>query len=465
MRISHVSGTAVLILSLLAAQPALRAEQKEAVVTLEEALAAAARSGPDARLSQANLAAAESQLAQARAQNGLGLAGTAAATHSSPSSLSSTPLVTTAPTDSYQAGVQLTAPLSTRVGVTAGNVLEETTPGGSLGSVTVSASSTLWDGYPGGKARAAVKQAEISLHGAQVTDEADLKSLAFRVKQAYFSMLSAQRQLAVLIDTLEIRKGELERTQAQFDLGNVTRIDVQQAQINQRTAELDLQAARNAIAVARERLSGLAGWALDRQYQAAEVPDLPVPDLDGAAAVRNALVKRADLRQLALSRASGELTLALKKSQVWPTVSANGSLSLTRDWSSGNTGTDWSAGLQLSVPVLDSGLTANQVREARLRNQALEIQQAQLADSIATEVKNDIYSLQDLTARAELAARNVALAQDQYELAQTQADMGVISTLDLLTASVTLTTARVNLAKSRSDAQLAVLTLQNAMGE
>jgi outer membrane protein TolC len=41
----------------------------------------------------------------------------------------------------------------------------------------------------------------------------------------------------------------------------------------------------------------------------------------------------------------------------------------------------------------------------------------------------------------------------------------VISTLDLLTASVTLTTAQVNLAKSRSDVQLGVLALQNAMGD
>jgi outer membrane protein len=465
LRTALVCEAVALVLGLLAARPALYAAGKTTIVSLEEALAAAEHSGPDARLSRVNLATSESQLAQARAQNGLGLSGTAGITRTMPNPGLGAPSLPVSPIDTLQAGIQLTAPLSTRIGISAGSGLPGASSSGSLGSVTLSGSSTLWDGYPGGRARAAVKQAEIALHGAQVSDEASLKSLAYRVKQAYYSMLSAQRELAVLEDTLAIRQQELARTQGQFDRGEVTRIDVQQAQINERAAELDLQAARDSISIARERLSGLAGWPLDRQYEAAEAPDLSVPDLDAAAAVRTALARRADLRQLELSRASGELTLALRQSQAWPTVSASGSFSVDHDWPSGGSATDWSAGLEVSVPILDSGLTANQVQEAGLRNQALDIQRAQLADWIATEVRNDIFVVQDLGARAELASKSLALAQDQYELAQTQADMGVLSTLDLLDASVTLTTARVNLARSRSDAQLAVLALQDAMGE
>ncbi len=127
--------------------------------------------------------------------------------------------------------------------------------------------------------------------------------------------------------------------------------------------------------------------------------------------------------------------------------------------------TDWSASLEVSVPILDSGSTSSQVRQARLAIESVQIQEQQKASSIATDVKNAIYNLQNLLAAAELANQSLDLAKDQYELAETQHASGVITTLDLLTASVTLTTAQVNQAKSRSDAQLGVLALQNAMGE
>jgi outer membrane protein len=333
------------------------------------------------------------------------------------------------------------------------------------GSVSLTAKSTLWDGYPGGKGRAEVQKAQITLRGARVKDEANRKTIAYNVKQAYYTMLSTQLQLSVLQDTLAQRQQELARTQAQFDLGNATKIDLKQAQVNLRSAELDLSTAQKSLAVLRERLSALVGWPLDRQYAAAEVPDLPVPGLDIPQAIRTALGQRADLRKFELDRASDQLDLTLKKSQVSPTVSANGSYSWTRDWTTGEDSSDWSAGLQVSVPILDSGLTKAQVQQARLEIESLQIQEQKLAASITTDVKNAVYDVQNLLAASTLAAGNLDLAKDQYELATTQYDSGVLSTLDLLTASVALTTAQVNLAKSRSDVQLGVLALQNAMGD
>jgi outer membrane protein TolC len=454
-----------LILLLASASPRLYSDGQEPVVSLEEALAAAG-GGPDARLGQVTLSSAEAQYAQAKAQNLFGLSGTAGGTRNTQlSTTTGFPTSTSIPIDSFEAGVQLTAPLSTKIGVTAGPGFPESNPEDIGGSVSLTASSTLWDGYPGGKGRAAVQQAEISLRGARVSDEANRKSIAYNVKQAYYTMLSTQRQLTVLQGTLTQRQQELARTQTQFDLGNATGIDLKQAQVNVRSAELDLSTAQKTLVVLRERLSALVGWPLDRQYAVAEVPDMPIPGLDITQAIKTALGQRADLRQFALNKAAGELNLTLKKSQVSPTVSANGSYDWSRDLTANKNDTSWRAGLQVSVPILDSGLTSSQVRQARLQLESLQIQEQKLASSITTDVKNAVYNLQNLLAASELADRNLDLAKDQYELAKTQHDSGVISTLDLLTASVTLTTAQVNQAKSRSDVQLGVLALQNAMGD
>jgi outer membrane protein len=459
------AGLLALTLLLASASPSAFAAEQEPVVSLAEVLQAAG-GGPDARLGQVALSGAEARYAQAKAQNLFGLSATAGGTRNTQSaSTAGSPLTYTASADVLEAGVRLTAPLSTSIGVSAGPLIEEVQPLQYGTNLSVTASSTLWDGYPGGKGRAAVKQAEITLRGARVGDEANRKAIDYGVKQAYYTMLSTQRQISVLQDTLAQRRQELARTQAQFDLGNVTQIDLKQARVNVLSAELGLSAAQKSLAVERERLSALVGWPLERQYAVAEVPDMPIPALDIPRAIQTALGQRAELRQFALDKAAGELNLTVKKSQASPVVSASASYSWDRDFTSNSNETDWSAGLQVSVPILDSGLTSAQVRQARLELEGLQIQQRKLAEGISTEVKNAIYNLQNLLAASELAAQNADLAGDQYELAKTQYDSGVISTLDLLEASVILGTARVNQAKSRSDVQLGLLALQNAMGE
>jgi outer membrane protein len=121
--------------------------------------------------------------------------------------------------------------------------------------------------------------------------------------------------------------------------------------------------------------------------------------------------------------------------------------------------------VNVAAPIYDAGSIDAQVRQAAMQKDSYTLQQQQLASSIATDVKNALYSLRDLIGRVELAQESLGLAQSQYDLASLQYDSGVNSNLDVLTASVALTTARVNEGKARSDAQLGVLALQNTMGE
>jgi outer membrane protein TolC len=448
----------------------------QTVVTLSQAIDAALAGGPDIRLADTTLAIGRSVYAQAAAKSSLGLSGNAGASRGQPfvdsvpkvslpvySPLSATPAPNVT-SNAAQAGVTLTGP-STQVGLAAGYRLGELTTLDHATTLSVSASQTLWDGYAGGRALASVQEAGIALQVQQSVDAANRKSIVYGVKQAYYTLLSLQRQLAVYQDNLARRQEELKRTQDLFDAQNATRVDLKQAQVNLRTAELDLRLGQSTLAVARERLSILAGWPLDRQYSVAEAEDLPVPSLDLRQAVQTAIRQREDLRQLELQRSSSLIDLALKKSQYSPTINATGGVSWVRDWSLGYDLADYALGLQLNVPIIDAGLTEEQVRQAELQGQAFAIQREKLAAGIATDVQAAISTLQDLLARVDLSRDSLDLAQAAYDLAEAQFQSGLIATTDLLTASVNLTTARVALSKARSDAQLGVLALQNAMGD
>jgi outer membrane protein TolC len=427
------------------------------VVTLAQCVDQALSAGPDMKLSAASLAMAQAQYVASTARNAIGLDGNAGLSLGSGQGNSVS--------GSLQAGLSLSAPLGTSVGLNASHSIAGTDPMGQSTSLKLNASSTLWDGYPGGSAVATARQADLSLQGKQISEDANRKSIVYQVKQAYYTLLSQQRQLAILQQTLVKRQEEMKKTQALYDAESANQIDLKQAQINERQAELDLARAQGNVELTREDLSALVGWPIEQTYSVAETDDLTVPDLDVAAAVKTALGQRSDMKQSALNLASGDISVALARAKGSLTVNANGSLSLTQAWQPVmDTSIGWSAGLQVSMPILDAGATDTAVKQAELQNETLAIQQDKLAASIATNVKGAIYSLKDLLARVDLAASGLELAQNQYDLAKLQFESGVSSNLDMLGASVSFTSAQVGLAKARSDAQLGVLALQNALG-
>jgi outer membrane protein len=431
------------------------------VITLTQFVDQALKAGPGIRLSDANLATAQAQYTTAAARNALGLDASGGLSHSDQNAGSS---AGASPSDSLQAGLSLTAPLGTSVSLTASHSLTENTTLDQTSSLSVNAGATLWDGYVGGTGSATVQQASLTLQQTQATEATNRTNIAYQVKQAYYSLLAAQRQLTILQQTLLKRQEEMKKTQALYDAESANQIDLKQAQINQRQAELDLAKAQGNIEVEHEQLSALVGWSIDKAYTVAEVDDPAVPSLDVAAAVKTALEQRSDMKQMQLKLAANAISVALAQAQGSVQVKANAGIDLSQDWTAGSGRVGWSAGVQVALPILDAGATAAAVQQATLATETISVQKEQLAASIATDVKNAVYNLRDLLARVELAQSSLELAQNQYDLAKLQFDSGVASNLDVLGASVSLTTAQVSLAKARSDAQLGVLALQNTLG-
>jgi outer membrane protein len=457
---------AACILALALAAPLSASADGERVVALDQAVQQALSGGPDIRASRANLAAAQAVFDAAKAQNAVTLDGAASAargttTRYDPSSPTGSASI---PEDTGQVSVTLAGPLGSKVGASATQQLLEQS-GSQTTTAAVSASATLWDGYLGGAGAAAVKQAGYTLQATQASESASQATAIYGVKQAYYAMLGQQRQTALLSQTLDQRREEQKRTQALFDAGQASIIDQKQAAINLATAELDLRKARGALEVDRETLSALLGWPSDTAYTVAEVPDLPAPATDAAQAVKTALEQRAELRQAALGIASGAVGVDLARAKGSPVVTAATGLNVSQSWAGGQSPSwSWSANAQVSMPILDAGAAAAAVRQARAQVESKTAARDKLAATIAAEVKDALYGLQDLLARADLAQASVDLAGSQYEQARLKFEAGTGSNLDLLTASVALSTARAAEAKARADAQLGALALQSKMG-
>jgi len=436
------------------------------VVTLDQAVQQATQSGPDMKISAANLSLAQAQYRVAAAANGVGVNGSLSGDRSpTTTGYNAQGVAQQRSADTFQGALNLTAPLSTTLSLSAAHTItEETTPHQAT-QVSAAASTTLWDGYPGGQDLAAARQAQITLQVTQSVESANRKSIIYNVKQAYYTLLGAQQQLAILQQTLNQRQDEMRKTQTLFDSQSASQIDLKQAQVNLTQAQLDLAKAQDTAVTDRESLSALVGWPLEKDYTVAEVADLPVPAVSADDAVKAALAAREDLKQIQLNLQAGAIALDVKRAQASPTVGVSTGIDVTEDWTLSTTDFSVRAGVSVKAPLIDPGSIAGAVQQAALQNEKLRLQQDQLVASITTGVRTAVASLRDLEARVGLAQASLDLAQSQYDLTTLQFASGVSSNLDVLTASVALTTARVNLAAARSAAQLGVLALQNAMGQ
>ena len=367
-----------------------------------------------------------------------------------------------------QAGLAFATPLIS-VGLNAipyiaSNALSSLYLPGPMGSLGMSVSQAIWNGYPGGTARATVEKSLLSLRGRELAAASGKLSLTSAITQAYFITLGAQRNLAVKNEIFDQQKALLSQINAIHDLRQATDVDLRSAQINAQSAEIDAQSAENNLRIARIRLAQLMGWPRDREFSVAEEadPQIPVATIDEA--VADALKRRTDLQQIDLNRQSAAIDRTLIRGQRTPSVSVSGGVTLLVGWDQLITAGQGSLGVKVGMPILDSGAAEHQLNANSLQNEVITTLEIQLRSSVATDVEEAFDLMQIQLQRLQIAKLNAEKFDILFTLKRTEAQYGTATNQDLLTASVDSANAHSAVTTAQRNAQLAVLQLRNAMG-
>jgi outer membrane protein len=489
MRTRESSMKTILALCLFAAlvPPApVSAQEPAATLTLAQAAESALSQGADARIMQRNLDIAREQYRLSVSQNSFSLSGSLgdSATYGfGDGTLLSLNSLSSGFSQTPQAGVSLAAPL-TSIGLTVSpytpasplaadlsQISSLFTPGppapspGATGSIGVNVAQTLWNGYPGGPAAAAMQKGMLALRGAELSTASGRQNIVSAVTQSYFVMLGAQRNLSVRREIGEQQKALLAQMTTLEGLKQATSVDLRTAQINAQSAEIDVQSAENDLRIARIRLAQLIGWPREREFAVAEQDDprLPVGSLEEA--IAEAMRNRTEIQQIELNRQASAIDRSVIQGQRTPTVSVTAGVTVIHDWSLLNTAGQGSLGVKVGMPILDSGSSAHQLEANRIQTEVYGAREDQLRASIATDVE-EAYELVQVNAQRLQVARLGAEKFDlKFTLKKAEAQYGTATNQDLLDASIDAANAQSALVRAQRDVQLAILQLLNAMGD
>jgi outer membrane protein len=281
---------------------------------------------------------------------------------------------------------------------------------------------------------------------------------------AYMNVLRDTAILELRRNNIIVLEEQLRQTRDRFNVGEVTRTDVAQAESSLASARSDYFTAQanlqNSIAVYRQ----VIGVQPTRLEPARSVEALLPKSLVEAVAVG---LNEHPAIQAALHTAdAAALQIKIYEGQLYPTVTVNGSVE--RDWNyeafPGVKVFNGAVYGQLSIPLYQGGIEYSQVRQAKELYTQARIQADQARDAVRANIVTDWGLLE--ASKAAIASNEAAVkaAEIALEGVREEAKVGQRTTLDVLNAQQTLLNARVSLVSAQRDRVVASYVLLAAIG-
>jgi outer membrane protein len=259
------------------------------------------------------------------------------------------------------------------------------------------------------------------------------QELAYRVVEAYYAVLLAQKEVQVAEASLKTAQSVEDRGHVRMTSGIAVEADYLTAQTQTAVRKQEFIRAQNGLALARSALALATGMPDQSVLVAAESVAEKVEPVETIAELeQRALAHRADLERVMTEQAAQQTNVASAKSAYGPRVNAFGSWQADSPSPGWNGGSNWTAGVEVQFEIFDGG-----ARQARLaREKALADRVAAMRDvirdRIRLEVRSAYYDLDAARQQVEVARASIAYAKESLRINQDRYESGLSTVTELL---------------------------------
>lgn len=338
-------------------------------------------------------------------------------------------------------------------------------------ATTLSANLTIYDF---GRTGNSVDAARYSTRSAEFDSERVKQEVVLNTKQAYFALLQAKRLVIVAQKTLEQSDDHVKQAEAFFRAGSKPRFDVTRAEVERNSAKLSLINAKNTVRIRTIALYNAMGTEPGADLDIADVMVVswePAPYED---VKEQALKARPEMQKMEADIEAARSRVKAAQANYFPTLSANGAYNWahgTQEMGSfngvplrGDIQDSWNAGITLSLPVFEGGLTRGRVSEARANLLVLEAQRDTLRQSVLMEISQAYADLESGKVRIDVMESSLQKARENLFIAQGRYKAGVGPNIEVTDAQVASVNAETDHVQALYDYQLAIARLLKAIG-
>lgn len=317
--------------------------------------------------------------------------------------------------------------------------------------------------YRGGRTGAQIRQADDSVQAGRAQLSGTEAQVLLSAATAYLNVVRDEATLNLNINNEQVLRRQLEAAQERFQVGEITRTDVSQAEARLAQASADRTQAEANLKSSRAAFVEVIG----RPPESLQAPkaEVTVPasidDARGAALTGNPSVVAADWTAKAAQDG-----IDLVGGELLPTVAVTGTLARANETYTNYSRTDGAeVMLTVSIPLYEAGFSYSRLR-AQKHVWGQRLIEADQARRDAIQSVTQAWDLL-LAARARVQSYGSQIAANQMALAgvEEEAKVGSRTVLDVLNAEQELFTSRVNLVAAKHDEFLEAFQVRAALGD
>ena len=278
-----------------------------------------------------------------------------------------------------------------------------------------------------------------------------LDSLIATVKTQFYQIIVNRDLVKVNDQNVHLLEAQLKDQQNRFEAGTVPRFNVLQAEVQLGNQIPQLITAQNNLRISKLQLAKTLGLDFQRRRGnspplevVGDMPYVPRP-IELADAIEMGKQRRPFLKQ-ARANVLNQLQQVRAAAGQWlPNITTTGG----GEWVSSPTNSSWhdiskgwTALVQGSVPIWDSGAIAGQVIQQRALLSETKITYDDDVRQVELEIQTAYSNLQQNEELVKSQEKNVELAEEAVRLAKARLDAGAGVQLDVLNATVQLLTAQ-----------------------
>ncbi|MGE0681426.1 MAG: TolC family protein [Candidatus Binatia bacterium] len=289
-----------------------------------------------------------------------------------------------------------------------------------------------------------------------------LREVLFGVARAYYEVLRAQAQVEVAKETLLLTQDELKQAQARFRVGEVTKTDVLRAEVEVARAERAVITSGNNVQLTATVLARAVGVRGTVRVVEPTPPSFPGERYEQL--LDKAYKQRQDLRAQDAAIDVAKQRRNLQRARYFPSVGAQWQFPKLDSPTFANRDEFWTLTLNFQVPIFDGGVRELDLQEEEENLSQARFQLDRLKKDVGVEVKQTLLAAETLAATLDTLKKEVALAQENYNITSKQYRVGLATSLDVNTALNALNQVRTQLTDQTYAYQLALLGLDRATG-
>lgn len=287
------------------------------------------------------------------------------------------------------------------------------------------------------------------------------QSVLFDAVQSFMNVVRDTQIVELRQNNLRLVERELQAAQDRFEVGEVTRTDVAQAEASLAGGRADLARAQGDLMQSQEFYSAAIGHRPGRLNAPRRLPNVPVA-MEDAKAV--AIRSHPSMIRAQYDISTAEYNVLAAESAMGPRVTLDGQYAIQEDINTRYHNHAGTIGLTLGGPIYQGGRLSSVLRQAMALRDGERANLHVVRHTTRQNAGNAWAAL--ATSKAQLVAtgRQVEAARVAFEGVREEAKLGARTTLDVLIAEQALLDAEANRITASTDQFTAAYALLASMG-